>query len=70
MKEIIEEYDLVTLTKDIPELDLKKGEIGTVVMIFAPDVFEVEFCDSERVTNALTETIESSKLSIVSKAKK
>jgi hypothetical protein len=70
MREIIEEYDVVALTEDLPELNLKKGEKGTVVMILAPDVFEVEFCESNRNTLALTETIEASKLSVVWKAEK
>ena len=44
--------DTVDLLEDLPERRLKRGEVGTVVEILAPDVFEVEFCDDEGQTYA------------------
>jgi hypothetical protein len=40
----IREHDLVVLTADIPEENLKRGDVGTVVLIHqAGTGFEVEF---------------------------
>ncbi len=39
--------DVVALAEDVPERKLLRGQVGTVVEILAPDVFEVEFCDDE-----------------------
>ena len=39
--------DVVALAEDVPERRLLRGQVGTVVEILAPDVFEVEFCDDE-----------------------
>ena len=39
--------DAIALVHDIPSRKLKRGEVGTVVEILAPDVYEVEFCDDE-----------------------
>jgi hypothetical protein len=44
---IIKLLDTVALLKDLPERQLKRGEVGTVVEILAPDVYEVEFCDDD-----------------------
>jgi hypothetical protein len=44
--------DTVALLQDIPSRKLKRGEVGTVVEILAPDVYEVEFCDDEGKTYA------------------
>ena len=44
--------DTVALLEDIPSRKLKRGEVGTVVEILAPDVYEVEFCDDEGQTYA------------------
>lgn len=44
--------DTVALLEDLPERKLKRGEVGTVVKVLAPDVFEVEFCDDEGQTYA------------------
>ncbi len=39
-------HDVVTLTEDIPEHNLKRGEVGTVVEILADgEAYEVEFSD-------------------------
>lgn len=52
MAEKIELLDAVALLDDLPERNLKRGEVGTVVEILAPDVYEVEFCDEEGRTYA------------------
>lgn len=44
--------DTVALLEDIPSRKLKRGEVGTVVEILAPDVYEVEFCDDDGETYA------------------
>jgi hypothetical protein len=44
--------DTVALVDDLPERKLKRGEVGTVVEILGPDVFEVEFSDDEGRTYA------------------
>jgi hypothetical protein len=51
-KRKIKLLDTVALLEDVPERKLKRGEVGTVVEILAPDVFEVEFCDDEGQTYA------------------
>jgi len=47
--------DVVALLEDKPDEGLVAGQVGTVVEIHSPDVFEVEFLDSEGRTVALTE---------------
>jgi len=40
--------DVVALTVDLPEYNLWRGQVGTVVEILAEGAaFEVEFCDRE-----------------------
>ena len=46
-------YDMVALLREIPEDGLRKGAVGTVVYVYAPDVFEVEFVNSLGGTDAL-----------------
>jgi hypothetical protein len=50
----IEELDVVALTVDLPSQRLARGQIGTVVHIYAPNAFEVEFVDNDGRTYALT----------------
>jgi hypothetical protein len=38
-------FDEVALTEDIPEENLKRGQVGYVIEILEPGVFEVEFSD-------------------------
>jgi len=47
--------DVVALLQDKPKERLVAGQVGTVVEILAPGVFEVEFLDSQGKTIALTE---------------
>jgi Domain of unknown function (DUF4926) len=51
-KKKIKLLDTVALIEDLPERKLKRGEVGTVVEILAPEVFEVEFSDGEGQTYA------------------
>lgn len=44
--------DVVALAQDFPDTRLLKGQVGTLVEVLAPDVFEVEFCDDEGRTYA------------------
>lgn len=53
VKRKIKLLDTVALLEDLPERKLKRGEVGTVVEILAPDVYEVEFCDDEGRTYAM-----------------
>jgi len=41
----IEVLAVVALVKDLPEEGLVRGQVGTVVESWAPDVYEVEFSD-------------------------
>jgi hypothetical protein len=53
MKDIIKLLDVVALTEDLPEHDLWRGQVGTVVEILAHgNAFEVEFSDSDGHTYA------------------
>lgn len=45
-------FDVVALTEDIVEDGLSRGQVGTIVEILAPGVFEVEFADLEGKTYA------------------
>lgn len=47
MKQKIKLFDVVALTQELPDRNLSLGQVGTVVEILAPDVFEVEFSDNE-----------------------
>ncbi len=45
--------DVVALTEDLPQRGLTRGQVGTVVEILGPDIFEVEFSNDEGRTYAL-----------------
>ena len=47
--------DVVALLEDKPSQALAAGQVGTVVEILAPGVFEVKFLDSNGRTVALEE---------------
>lgn len=51
-KKKIRLLDTVALLDDLPDRNLKRGEVGTVVEILAPDGYEVEFCNDEGQTYA------------------
>jgi hypothetical protein len=52
MKNKVKLLDVVALTEDLPERKLERGQVGTVVEVLAPDVFEVEFTDNDGRTYA------------------
>jgi hypothetical protein len=45
-------HDTVALIEDVPERRLSRGEVGTVVEVLDPDVYEVEFSDDQGKTYA------------------
>lgn len=49
----ISELDTVVLKADLPHHGLKKGDVGAVVEVYAPDAFEVEFVTASGHTQAL-----------------
>ena len=49
----IRPLDVVALTADLPDNGLVRGQVGTVVELLAPDVYEVEFSDDEGRAYAL-----------------
>ncbi len=51
---MIEIYDVVAILEDMPEKNLRRGCVGTVIEILAAGVFEVEFSDKR---NELTYAI-------------
>ena len=44
---------MVALTEDIPTRSLQRGQVGTVVELLGPDMFEVEFVNNEGRTYAM-----------------
>lgn len=49
----IKVLDVVALTADLLEKGLVRGQVGTIVEVLAPGVFEVEFSDDEGRTFAM-----------------
>jgi hypothetical protein len=45
--------DVVALVNDLPNSGLVRGQVGTVVEILSPGVFEVEFSDDHGKTYAM-----------------
>jgi hypothetical protein len=56
--------DVVALIKDLPELRLYQGQVRTVVEVYEPGVFEVEFSDTQGRAYAL-ETLETEQLMVL-----
>lgn len=52
MKNKVKLLDVVALTENLPEHKLERGQVGTVVEVLAPDVYEVEFADNDGRTYA------------------
>lgn len=51
---MLDELDVVALLVDRPELDLSKGQTGTIVCVYGEhEAFEVEFVDDDGVTYGL-----------------
>jgi Domain of unknown function (DUF4926) len=49
----IEMHSVVALLEDLHEEGLVRGQVGTVVETWAPDVYEVEFSDENGRTYAM-----------------
>jgi hypothetical protein len=45
--------DTVVLDRDLPDHELKRGDLGTVVEVYEPDGIEVEFVTASGRTGAL-----------------
>lgn len=56
--------DVVALTEDIPDRGLLRGQVGTVVELRGPGVFEVEFADNDGRTYAMR-SLKSSQLLVL-----
>lgn len=56
MSSRVQLLDAVALLEDVQVegVLLKRGEVGAVVEILAPDVYEVEFCDDQGRAYAFT----------------
>jgi Domain of unknown function (DUF4926) len=48
----LELLSVVALMNDMPEAGLVRGQVGTIVEVLAPGVFEVEFSDDSGRTYA------------------
>jgi Domain of unknown function (DUF4926) len=54
MEDTIQLLEVVALTVDFPEVNLRRGQVGTVVELLDDGkAFEVEFCDRNGRTHAL-----------------
>ena len=51
---MIEELDVVALTRDRADLALKAGDEGTVVLIYGEEACEVEFVNPDGTTRVMT----------------
>ena len=47
------ELETVVLDRDLPELGLRKGDLGAIVHMYEPDGLEVEFVTAAGRTQAL-----------------
>ncbi len=56
--------DVVALLEDLPEFSLVRGQVGTIVEEYEPDVFEVEFSDTNGRACAI-ETLNSAQLLVL-----
>uniref|UniRef100_B8HZQ6 DUF4926 domain-containing protein n=1 Tax=Cyanothece sp. (strain PCC 7425 / ATCC 29141) TaxID=395961 RepID=B8HZQ6_CYAP4 len=45
--------DVVVVVRDLPDLNLHQGQVGTIVEVYAPNIFEVEFVDLQGKTYAI-----------------
>ena len=47
------ELDTVVVTKALPALNLKRGDVGAVVQVYSQDALEVEFVTATGATQAV-----------------
>lgn len=59
MNESVNLLDVVALMEDIPQKNLLRGQVGTVVETLGPGVYEVEFSDDNGRTFAMSAVRES-----------
>lgn len=45
--------DIIAITENMPEYNLYRGQVGTIVEMLAPDTYEVELSDNEGQTYAM-----------------
>jgi hypothetical protein len=57
-------YDVVALIEPLPEYDLERGQVGTIVEEWEPGVYEVEFADTNGVAYAIV-AVEADKLMVL-----
>lgn len=48
-----QELDTVVLDRDLPEHDLRRGDLGAIVHVYEPNGLEVEFVTASGRTQAL-----------------
>jgi hypothetical protein len=53
MNEQVELLDVVALVQELPEQRLVRGQVGSVVEVLSPGVFEIEFSDDHGQTYAM-----------------
>ena len=58
--------DVVALLEDLPEINLYRGQVGTIVEEYEPGIFEVEFSDRTGKAYAL-EMLTEKQLIVLSK---
>ena len=47
MPHALDLLDAVVLTEDLPESELRRGHVGTIVEVLNSDTYEVEFSDDD-----------------------
>jgi hypothetical protein len=72
MKRDVKLLDTVALLEDVQteEVLLQRGEVGAVVEILAPDVYEVEFCDDHGRAYAFASLQLTNRSSYITRARK
>lgn len=40
-------HSVVALVEDSPQHGLVRGQVGTIIDVWTPDIYEVEFCDDQ-----------------------
>ena len=50
---VFKALETVVLSKDLPEHDLHRGDLGAIVTVYGPDALEVEFVTANGHTRAL-----------------
>ncbi len=50
MDEELHLLDVVALIEDLPDEGLRRGQVGTIVELLGPGIYEVEFSDNRGCT--------------------